>query len=87
MKSIDERMIEAGVETANHQSDLYVPVNDTTRQIIKEYNESVEPGYEVKPEVFVSKIDHTLWFDIPFMFDPYWESKRISKPGGDGNEQ
>jgi len=87
MKSIYARMIEAGVETANHQSDLYVPVNDTTRQIIKEYNESVEPGYEVKPEVFVSKIDHTLWFDIPFMFDPYWESKRISKPGGDGNEQ
>jgi len=76
MKSLYERMVEAGVETANHNSDLYVPVNDTTRKIIKEYNESVEPGHEVKPEVFVGKIDRELWFDIPFMFDPFWEARR-----------
>ena len=57
---------DGGVEIDHHESDLYVPVNDVTQRIIE--------AYEFKSNVqrFVSQIDRTLWYDIPFAYDPFW---------------
>ena len=58
-KSIYEQMKDAGVEVDNHESDLYVPVNDVTRPLVA--------GYEFKNNVttFSSNIDHAQWYE-PF---------------------
>lgn len=65
--TIYEQMKAAGVEIDHHCSDMYVPANEITREIVK--------GYEFKQNVtrFKSAIDGTPWLDIPFSFDPWWE--------------
>ncbi len=64
--SIYTEMKAAGVEIDNHCSDMYVPDNATTREIVK--------GYEYKCNVirFISDIDGTPWLNIPFAYDPWW---------------
>jgi hypothetical protein len=66
--SIYEKMKAAGVPIDRHESDLYVPVNDTTKAIIRDY--------ELKDSVgcFLSCLDGKLWFDIPFAWLPFWEA-------------
>lgn len=63
------QIVALGIEHSNHESDLYIPVNDQTRELIK--------GYEFKSNVtmFKSSIDGKPWYDVPFAYLPYWESK------------
>lgn len=65
-------MIEAGVKVANHYSDLYVEVNETSTKLIKDY--------EFKRNVtsFFNQVEKKRWYDIPFAYDPYWV-KRAEK--------
>lgn len=67
--SIYKEMKAAGVEMSSHESDLYVPVNLVTAALVT--------AYEHKNNVttFTSNIDGNRWYDIPFAYDPYWESK------------
>jgi hypothetical protein len=60
-------MISAGVKVDNHESDLYVPVNETTRAILAQYPDTA------RPTVFTSQTDGKAWFDIPFAFEPFWK--------------
>jgi hypothetical protein len=71
--SIYRQMIEAGVEIASHESDLYVPANEITDAIIREY----EFKNQVTP--FFDNITRTRWYDIPFAFEPYWITKLDKK--------
>lgn len=48
------------------QSDLYCKVTPQSQRLIKRYR------YESMVTVFESS-DHTLWYDIPFAYTPYWE--------------
>jgi len=61
-------LIEAGQPVSNWQSDLYTPVNEVTRALVKKHGH--------KAEVFTSQIDGKPWFDVPFQFDPYWEKRQ-----------
>jgi hypothetical protein len=70
MPSLYEQMKAAGVEIDHHESDLYVPVNPTTRLIISDYK------YKSNVETFRSQIDGTYWYDIPFAYDPAWAGKK-----------
>ncbi len=67
--SIYKDMQALGVEIANHESDLYVPVTEETQAIVN--------AYEFKTNVtrFISQIDKKPWFDIPFMYSPWWEER------------
>ena len=68
-QEIYDKMVAAGVQIANHESDLYVPVNDTTRAIIKEYR------FRSNVTVFISNIEKTPWYDIPFAYMPFWAAR------------
>ena len=69
MEHIYTAMKAAGCETGSHESDLYVKDTPRAREILKEHR----PGR--REEMFTSAIDGTRWFDLPFMFLPFWESK------------
>ena len=70
--TIYQEMIEAGVKVSGYQSDLYVPVNEITREIVSNYK------FRDVVTQFHNKVDGGLWFDIPFAYDPYW-AKRIAR--------
>lgn len=67
---IYEEMKKAGVKISNHCSDLYVPVNKTSTEILN------RPEFEINKRNstrFISNINGTPHYDIPFEFSPYWE--------------
>lgn len=62
-----QRIIEEGIEHSNYYSDLYIPSTPENRAILKEFDAPVES--------FLNNETGTRWLDIPFAYDPYWESK------------
>ena len=71
MSELYNELKEAGIILlGNHESDLYIPVNDKTRAILAKY--PLEKG---NAKTFVSQIDGKLWFDVPFAYLPFWESR------------
>lgn len=69
--SIYQKMKDAGVEIDHHRSDLYVPVNEVTTGILRGHGSMFDIASK-----FRSNFDNSLWYDIPFAFDPYWENRR-----------
>jgi len=57
-----------GVEIDHHESDLYVPVTKETQAFLAQFP-------EMSVTMFTSLIDNKLWFDIPFMYEPFWPKK------------
>lgn len=68
-KTLFHQVKEAGIPFDNHCSDLYIPVNMKTQKLVAEYE------FKQNVTTFSSAIDKTPWFDIPFAYDPYWESR------------
>ncbi len=62
-------LIEAGIEVSNWQSDLYAPVNETTKAILAKHPEQSKT-------VFRSQVDGKLWYDIAFAYDPFWKRRK-----------
>ena len=58
------------VETDHHESDFYIKHSP-------EVWEWLEKNYEwfVNCSKFHSQIDGSLWIDIPFAFEPFWDKK------------
>jgi len=67
--SIYTELKDAGIETDNHESDLYCLKTEEAKAIIKKHEHSFT--------TFISQIDGKQWLDIPFAFDPFWKSKRF----------
>lgn len=65
--SVYQKMKAAGVEVDNHESDLYVPVTDISKEIVR--------ACKLKAETFVSERDCALWYDIPFAYDPFFQKR------------
>ena len=74
MTSLYQRLVEAGVEVSNWQSDLYFPMTDQTEAIVKQARE--DGAYAGRPQPFMNAVTKTLWYDAPFQFDPFWEKRR-----------
>ena len=71
--SIYTDMKEADLEMDNHYSDLYVEDTPKAREILKEH--------DVSWSVFHNQVTKTMWIDVAFMYEPYWERKqKIVKP-------
>lgn len=61
-------LLAAGVETANHMSDLYFPDTEQTRAILARFPYSA--GIAAK---FRDNKTGQTWWDVPFAFLPWWE--------------
>jgi hypothetical protein len=59
-----EALVQAGVELDNHESDLYCEVTETSRRLVQ--------SYSVHAQMFMNQVDRSLWYVIPFMYDPWW---------------
>ena len=69
--TIYQELKKAGVDLDNHESDLYAKVTPESEKIINFYD------HKDNVKRFVSEIDKSQWFDIPFAFDPWWELHNI----------
>jgi len=65
--NIYEEVIKRGIEHDNHASDLYIPVNDETKELVNSYRN------EHHVTTFKNNKDGKPWFDIPFAFEPFWD--------------
>lgn len=65
--SLYQALRSAGVPLSNHESDLYVKDTPAARGILH--------AYEMSYTTFTNQIDGTPWFDVPFMYEPWWEMK------------
>jgi esterase/lipase superfamily enzyme len=68
-ESIYVQMLKTGCKMDSHESDLYVEVTPETKVIVNSYK------YKSNVKMFVSQIEKTLWYDIPFAYIPFWEKK------------
>lgn len=69
-KTLFDAVCERGIEYGNHESDLYLPSTEETRQLVKDY------GLCLTSDCFFrNQINGELWIDIPFQYTPWWEAK------------
>ena len=68
--NIFEQVKAAGIEYDNHESDLYIPVNDATAALIAQYE------FKANVRVFTCNITKKIWYDIPFAYTPFWDKKK-----------
>lgn len=68
--SIYEQMRDAGVQMDSHQSDLYVPVNETTTAILHNSDDLFANPRDL---IFTNQTDGKQWYDLPFQFTPFWD--------------
>ena len=66
-KSIYQAMKEKNVPTYSHESDLYVPITDDSREVVRTY------FFLKNVTLFTSPIDGKGYFDIPFAYDPWYD--------------
>lgn len=64
-----EEVIKRGIEHDHHESDLYVPVNDSTKKLVKDLE------HRTMVSTFKNNIDGSLWYEIPFAYTPWWEER------------
>ena len=69
--SLYDFLVACGVEIGNHESDLQFPINHQTARILSKYPQKASIA-----ERFKNQIDGTFWFDVPFAYLPFWESKQ-----------
>ena len=55
------------VEIDSWSSDLHVPVTTETTELVSRYE------YKQNVTTFNSNIDGSLWYDVPFAYNPFWE--------------
>jgi hypothetical protein len=67
MLNIYDEVKNQGIEFDNHCSDLYIPVNEQTQELVNNYQ------YKNSVTAFISNIDQKLWYDIPFAYYPYYD--------------
>ncbi len=68
-----EELVEAGVETDSHESDLYFPATQQAMSILRKYE-----THTANAVYFTHAINGEHWADVPFAFTPWW-TKRLEK--------
>lgn len=73
MESIRKQLLNAGMdekEIDNHESDLYVKVNDVSKKWLESYE------YKTQVTTFIDEIEKKPWFEVPFGYMPEHYEKR-----------
>jgi hypothetical protein len=72
MATLFQELTAAGCEIGSHESDLHVKCCEKALTIIVDH--VLLPGSTLQmPNQFVSNTDNSLWWDIPFAYDPFWQ--------------
>lgn len=72
-RTLYHRLLDAGIKTDNHYSDLHFPSTSTTRRIISEsLRDGVIPNV---PVAFTSELDGGVWYEAAFEYQPFWNRK------------
>jgi hypothetical protein len=66
-----EELIKAGCVIDHHESDLYVKCSEKAETIIL-YHQLL-PNSNLTYSQFRSNIDGSLWYEVPFAYDPFWK--------------
>jgi len=66
---IYEEIIKAGLLINHHESDLYVKKTPESEKIINNYL------FKNSVTTFISQIDGEIWYDMPFVYTPFWKEK------------
>jgi len=66
-----EQALKAGLEINNHESDLHIKYTPEARKLVNEYK-------QYKHSCFIGA-DGQLWIEVPFAFEPFWETKRKAR--------
>lgn len=64
---------QAGIKHDSYRSDLYILASVEAKRLLKKHE--VKPW----PSTFVCNVDKRIYYDVPFAFDPYWESRTTKK--------
>lgn len=80
-KELFDKVIDLGIKYDSHYSDLYLPVNEQTTELLKEYDllnsASVSQFTSQLPDEKGSQ-----WYDIAFKYLPYWYNKAGTRVNG-----
>lgn len=68
MNTLYQDLLMANVPTDSHASDLYVKDTPEARRILQDHGKPLTG-------LFRNNIDGLLWFDVPFMYAPWWEAR------------
>lgn len=66
-ETLYDECVARGIPIENHESDLYIPLNSETMELLKFYG--------CRGELFANQEDKTTWIDIPFAYLPWWRDK------------
>lgn len=68
-----DTLIAYGCNVDSHESDLYVKVTDVSQHILRCYGKAAQ--------IFRSQIDGSAWYDVPFMYKPFWDRVAAKERG------
>ena len=71
-----DELLAAGAEMDHHESDLYVKSTPEVDAIIDKHYEA--DGGMLLRYKFISQIDRKPWWEIPFAYKPFWDSKELN---------
>lgn len=60
-----KEVVKRGIPYDSHQSDLYIPSTEETKDLVKKAGCS--------HSTFKSNTDGKFWIECPFQYSPYWE--------------
>lgn len=78
MAHLYDELKAAGCRLGNHESDLYVKVDDISRPLISEA--AKQKRIRRQPTLFRSihpEDAGALWYEIPFAFSPFWRARGL----------
>ena len=76
MKSLYQTLVDAGIQTDHHESDLYVLNTPEARTILTQDGRTFT--------AFRSQVDGRSWLDVPFAYEPWWTARQPRLPGDVG---
>ena len=57
-----------GIEHDNYESDLYLPATKQVQLLLR--------AFDIPAQPFRHTVHGTTWFDVPFMYSPWWEARQ-----------
>lgn len=68
VSNIYDEAVAQGIETDNHESDLYLKDSPITRTLLR--------TAAVDCKLFISEVDRHAWWEIPFAYAPWWRKRQ-----------
>lgn len=80
--SLYQLLTGAGCEIGHHYSDLYVKSTPEADAIVRKWMKDKGFDRGGMSSRFTSQIDRAIWWNMPLMFDPYWDARETKHTPG-----